>query len=152
MVVRSVRGDAVAIWTRDQRLRGAASRWFIYPVDPKTGEAGEPLALEPEQLAELPRPCTEGDDGWLLEGSPPVEPYLDLVGADDFSRPRRVVARIVASSHGLCLDSLSGEAASALPRSSRRGVDMLDPGRPTVPFVLADRGRGGVRWELRCSR
>ena len=121
-------------------------------MNPQSGDVDEPLVLEPEQLGELPPPCSEGDDGWLLEGSPPVDPYVDLVGLESVHAPRRLVARILANPLGLCVDSLAARAESALPARLPGRLEELDPHRPTVLMVMSDRARSWGRWGFRCSR
>jgi hypothetical protein len=151
-LVRSEAGDALGIWVRDLQVRGSETRWFVYPVHPETGEVDEPLVLEPEQLGELPSPCREGDDGWLLEGSPPVDPYIDLVGLDAVRAPRRLTARLLANPRGSCVDSLAARAESAVPTRLPGRSEQLDPHQPTVLMVMSDRARSWGRWEFRCAR
>ncbi len=151
-VVRNENADALGIWVRDLQVRGSATRWFVYPVHPQTGEVDEPLVIEPEQLGELPPPCSEGADGWLLEGSPPVDPYVDLVGLDSVRAPRRLTARLLANPRGLCVDALAARAESAVPARLPGRSEQLDPHRPTVLMVMSDRARSRGRWGFRCTR
>ena len=151
-VVRNDAADALGIWVRDLQMRGAATRWFVYPVHPETGAVDEPVVLRPEQLGEMPPPCSEGDDGWLLEGSPPVDPYVDLVGLESVRAPRRLTARLLAHPRGLCVDSLAARAESPLPTRLPGRSAELDPHRPTVLMVMSDRARSSGRWGFRCTR
>jgi hypothetical protein len=151
-LVRSLQGGSIGIWVRDARLRGAATRWFVFPVDPTTGQVHAPLVLPPERLAQLPPPCTEGDDGWLLVGAPPISPYLDLRGVDSVQPSGRITARLLASPQGLCVDFPAGQAESTLPARLRGTKAGLEAGRSTVPLALSDRERTGRRIGLRCTR
>jgi hypothetical protein len=151
-VVRSDRGDAIGVWVRDARVRGAETRWFIFPIDAETGSADEPLLVRPDELAQLPPPCSEGAEGWLLEGSPPVAPYVDLVGIDSVRDPRRVHARLLAGPWGLCTELLAAQAQSSLPQRLAVGEELGEPGRPSVPMALSEQGRTGRRWGFRCTR
>jgi hypothetical protein len=148
-LVRSRAGDTLGIWVRSNKLRGSQSHWYVYPVDVTSGTVDEPLELGPPELGTLPPPCGEGDEGWLLEGSPPVAPYVELSGGGPSAW--RLQARLLVSPVGLCLDALAADAQADLPTHLRAP----DAGTPTsgwVPLALAAHGDPAKRWGMRCTR
>ncbi len=149
VVVRSARGDALGIWVRAARTRGAYTSWYVFPVDPETGAVEPPLVIEPRDLGRFPPACSVDDEGWLLVGAPPIVPYVELEGQDGAWSPRRVDARWIAGPHGLCLDALSAEGE--LPRPGPSTPPIGAPLRRTVPMTVLDADRPGGRSLLRCS-
>jgi hypothetical protein len=88
-------------------------------------------------------------DGWVLVGSPPVAPYVEVVGVDQPWSPRRVEVRLIAGPSGLCLDGLSAEGDRP-PLPARTGAPPALP-RRTVPMNAFDADQPGSRTLLRCS-
>lgn len=150
-LVRSARGDALGIWASAQKFRGAATSWFVFPIDLDSTRAGEPLELTPQAIANA-HACGPGDDGWVLQGPPVVDPYLDLAGQADTVRATRPHARMLAGARGLCIDSLSAqlEGSSAAIAGTASSVASWAAGRPTISMTLAARPPDGRRWGFRC--
>lgn len=145
-VVRTLQGGQLGIWVREHALHGPRSRWYVHPLDEVTGTIGEPLVLAPERLAKLPRPCSDGDDGWLLPGQPPVMPHVELAQIES-GRVSSLSARLVATPDALCLDALAAELSSddPVPLRSARGATP----RAAIPMIVS---RGpGQRWEFACG-
>lgn len=153
-VVRSARGDALGIWTQGRVLHGGATSWYVYPLNLRTGEAGKPLVLSPQRLAHA-RACGDDSlDGWLLEGKPPLAPYLDFAPGAQSVRVRNVEARIVANATEVCIDELASQAGEHMRRSPRppaQGVAAWANGQATVSLALTDRNTSR-RWGFRCVR
>jgi hypothetical protein len=153
-VVRNERGDALGVWTVGSALRGGTTSWYVYPLNLRTGQAEEPLVLSPERLAGA-RACGDDDpDGWVLEGPPPLAPYLDFAAGAQSVRARRVEARVVANASDLCVDALASQADALMPRSLRppeQGVAAWARGQSTMSLALTDRSTGR-RWGFRCVR
>lgn len=153
-LVRSARGDALGIFAQARKLRGASTSFYVFPIDPGTYQAGAPLELSPSELASA-LPCgDDDDDGWLIEGAPPVSPYMDFVGRADALRVQHVAMRIVARASGVCIDSLAADADSRVPvhlRPPPGGIAGWSAGRRTVTLAVTGRG-GGARWGFRCMR
>jgi hypothetical protein len=152
-VVRSQRGDALGIWANARKTRGAASSWYVYPVDLETARVDEPLELTPEMLGDTPGICGSEADGWLLEGEAPVMPYVDFAGSADAVRARKVEARLLVSAFGACIDALSAQAETHVPDVLGRADTSAwtAAGRLSAPLVLSDRARVGQRWAFRCA-
>lgn len=149
-VVRNTAGNSLGIWARDTAFRGSRSTWYVYPIDPATGEAGAPLVLDPEALGNTPISCSADDDGWLLEGQAPVTPYLDFDGPSAGSSATSVQLRVVAASRRMCVHSLRGYLSGAPPKTAiAGGVAAWAGDAPTAPLVLR---QGGGRYEFRCKR
>ncbi|MEO6601294.1 MAG: hypothetical protein ABIQ16_15560, partial [Polyangiaceae bacterium] len=68
-LVRGIRGDELGVWVAN---RG----WYLYPIDPVSHAVGTPLYQSPADLAVIPAPCAPDADGFLLGGSPSLEPSL----------------------------------------------------------------------------
>lgn len=151
-LVRNQRGDALGIWVEARRTRGAATTWFVYSIDPETGDALDMVAIEPADLARLPPACAEGADGWLLVGEPPVEPYVDYVQSADGVRSRNVQAKMLVQPEGICVEVLSAEADTDVPARIARADAAFSSARDPIPLVLEERGRAGRRWGFRCVR
>lgn len=150
-LVRDVDGTALGIWVRDSRTRGAAVRWFVYPIDWRQGVAGEPLVISDDQLGSVPRPCTDDDRGWLLEGPLPLTPELDL-GDAATSRPRSVRARLVASESGLCIEGMTATLEERVnvtwPRAAKENSARSTP----IRLVLGQQSDALNRWVFECLR
>ncbi len=153
LLVRNARGDALGILARP-RIRGASNNTFIYPIDLKTHLADAPLELTPSAVASA-LPCgNDDDDGWLIVVQPSVAPYMDFVGDADPLSVNGVSARLLASAHGVCIDSLAAYAESKVPARMHPpsgGVAGWAAGRQTATLAVTGRG-GGVRWGFRCKR
>lgn len=149
VLVRNARSDALGLWVRVARVRGAHSSWFVFPIDAAQGSVEPPLVIEPRDLGRMPPPCSADDDGWVLVGSPPVAPYVELEGVEGAWSPRRFDARWLAGPSGLCLDALSAEGqlpgAAALVPATRSSA------RRTVPMTVRDPDQPTGRSLLRCS-
>jgi len=149
VLVRNARSDALGLWVRVARVRGAYSSWYVFPIDAVSGAVEPPLVIEPRELGRVPPACAADDDGWVLVGSPPVAPYVEIEGVEQTWSPRRVDARWVAGPSGLCLDALTAEGegpAAAAPMRAARG-----PVRRTVPMSVRDPDQPMSRFLLRCS-
>jgi hypothetical protein len=150
-LTRNERGDALGIWVQARRTRGIATKWYVYPVNPETGDVSEPMELSGQELGRTPAHCASGEDGYILEGEPPVDPYVDFAKGADSVRTRRVSARILASVRGVCLDALSAESEGGLPaRMPAADLATWAHGRESTEMVLQDRDRSGHRWGFRC--
>jgi hypothetical protein len=151
-LVRSRAGDALGIWVRSNKLRGSQSRWYVYPVDVATGTVDQPLEIGPTELGTFPPACGESDDGWLLEGSPPLPPLVVLPGGE--AHVWRLEARLLASPTGLCVEALAlatGAQADLTARIGRASdAEFRTSGK--VPLALAAHADPEKRWGLRCTR
>lgn len=143
-LVRSTQGDALGILTKVMPLRGSESRWYVFPVDIQSKEAGEPLELSAAQLGATPRACGAEDQGWYLVGDPPVQPHVDS-GSD--LRISRVSAKLIADSSGLCLESLAAESSGRMGDKPPAAVPV---NVSSVPMVVSNRSQDGQRWGYRC--
>jgi hypothetical protein len=150
-LVRDNRSQSLAIWARDTRMRGAATTWYLYPLDAKTGRVGEPLVLSPRMLGAPPRPCDPDFEGWVLDGEPPVQPLVQLLDAsDDADSPRGVSARLLAGAQGLCLAGLRARADANATSGVRVAPGGPNPTRPSTVLALQSTETAGRRRELRC--
>ncbi|MCC6662164.1 MAG: hypothetical protein IT375_00405 [Polyangiaceae bacterium] len=151
-LVRNARSDALGLWVEARRTRGAATSWYVYSLDPESGEPLDMLSIDPSELARLPAACSPGADGWLLVGEPPVDPYVDYVKSADGVRSHAVQAKMLARPDGLCVEVLSAEAEADVPARLVRDDAAIAAGADAIPLVLEERGRLGRRWGFRCVR
>jgi hypothetical protein len=149
-VVRSARGDALAIWAvGPPRNGGSSTAWYVFPIDVETGEAGPPILVPHDWLLSVPPPCEPDDEGWVVVHA--VSPSLsnvDFVDGADSLRAAHFEARLLVSRNAICTDALAAQLEGGplqhLP--SARSVTE----RPTIPLSLTDRATDR-RWEFRCS-
>lgn len=145
-LVRSTRGDALGILTKVSPLRGSESRWFVFPVDTQSRDAGEPLELTSEVLGTTPRRCGPEDEGWSIISEPPVQPYLQLEGTRAVGS--RVQAKFIADASGVCVEALAAMTSSGRDLA---GVKAVPPPASSVGLALSERGSGEGRWAFRCK-
>ncbi|MGE3668089.1 MAG: hypothetical protein AB7K71_00450 [Polyangiaceae bacterium] len=145
-LVKSTQGDALGILTKVSPLRGSESRWFVFPVDTQSKDAGEPLEISSEMLGTTPRRCGPEDDGWSIVSEPPVQPYLQLEGTRAVGS--RVQAKFIADASGLCVEAL---AATTSNGRAMDGVKAVPGAASSVGLALSERGSGEGRWAFRCK-
>lgn len=152
-VVRTERGDALGVWVIQRGRAGTAGggdTWFVYAVDPNTGDADEPLVIDHEDLAHPPAPCAPEDDGWVLVRDLSASiARVDFQNVHDSPSVEHLEAKLVASRNGLCIESMAGQVEGDPPK------DLNPRGRPaslrrSVDFVLSDRATDR-RWGFRCT-
>ncbi len=156
-LVRNVRGDSLGLWVESRKLRGQATTWYVYALDPESGDVRDVLEIPPDELAAVPPKCDDGDDGWLLIGDPPVDPYVDFMDGADGMRSRGMQARVVARDHGLCVSAMSVEAddGTTVGKIGRGNVANLvsqSKDKESYPLVVQEWGKTGRRWGFRCVR
>ena len=150
-LVRDNRSQSLAIWAKDAKMRGAATTWYLYPLDAETGRVSEPLVLSPQMLGASPRPCDPDSEGWVLDGEPPVQPLVQLLDAsDDADSPRGVNARLLAGAQGVCLAGLRARADGNATSGMRALPGGPNPTRPSTVLALQSTETNGRRRELRC--
>jgi hypothetical protein len=144
-LVRSVRGDALGIWTR-----GAG--WFVFPVDARSGAVGSAIEVSASELSRLPRSCAPDEEGYLLEGPVGLDPYAEFPGDDPARKTsaRSFEGRFIVSEHGICVSALAARSErpvqrGAPPRPNER------PANPRVSLTIQDYAEGGRRWGFRCG-
>jgi len=141
-LVRGVHDEALGIWV-------IAVGWYLFPIDPATGAVKAPLVASAAELAKAPPLCEPDADGFLLTGSPSLEPTLR------FARPfeiaaRRVEAQLIWSARGLCLRGLAAETETAVGRAAPVARPSSKPSEG-VPLTLAERRPDGRRWGFVCN-
>jgi hypothetical protein len=156
-LVRNVRGDSIGLWIESRKLRGQATSWYVYALDPQSGDVRDVLEISPEELGTVPPLCADGDDGWLLVGDPPVDPLVDFVDGASGLRARSTQSRVVARDHGLCISAISAEADDgSIPAKMAAGnVTQLvsqSKDKQSYPLVMQEWGKTGRRWGFRCVR
>jgi hypothetical protein len=151
-VVRNVRGDGLGIWVIAKGqlgLHGGGDTWFVYPVDTETGEPGPPLVVPRSERVRAPRPCGPDEDGWLLIHDFSSVARFEFPGIAVAPGVAKIEARLIASSHGLCVDAIAAQVEGDPPKDLRaRNVNA--PPRQSVELALTDRATDR-RWGFRCT-
>jgi hypothetical protein len=142
-LVTNRRRSALGLWTR-------AASWYVHPIDVETRRIDAPLELTPAELSRLPRACSGDDDGWLLDGTLGIEPYVDFPRHKDSLATRNFEARLVASDGELCVDALAAQSDEPVTRPTARAAAAKPSDRAPVPLVLSDRHEQGKRWAFKC--
>ena len=145
-LVRSMRGDALAIW-----VRAGASGAYVFPIDRESGQVSDPFEIPVRELGTMPRACTSDDDGFLVVDKPSPAPHVEFGDGFESMRASDVQARLLVGPLGICTETLAAQADSALPTSYKRGSLSGPRAGRAIPFVLTDRGIKGRRWGFRCS-
>lgn len=152
-LVASRSDDALALW-----IRTADDGWFFYPLDLTTGQAGDPTHVPMAALAGVPPACSDESQGWLVISEVPLSTlggsaanvWLAFEPALSGLRARRLEARVIASSQGLCLQAVAAQLddSSVVPRHVRMQAGASE--KP-VTLTLTDRATER-RLGFRCSR
>jgi hypothetical protein len=143
VLVRSVRGDALGIWTR-------GSGWYVFPLDSRTGAVTGVIELTPQTLGRMPRVCAPEEEGYLLEGPIGIEPYVDFVDGAERVSAHGYEGRFVVSDHGVCLSALAAQSDAAIARPLVIQAERRAP-VASAPLVVSDRSDRGRRFGFRCS-
>ena len=142
-LVTNRRRSALGLWTR-------AVSWYVHPIDLETRAIDAPIELSPGALSRLPRACSGDEDGWLLDGTFGVEPYVDFPKHKDSLATRNFEARLVASDGDVCADGLAAQSDEPVARPTGTGPNPATAGKTPVPLVLSDRHELGRRWGFKC--
>ncbi len=136
-LVRSVSGDALAIWVR-------GTGWFVHPIDMETLAVEAPYVVTPPELAALPRLCEPAAEGFVVSGVVAPDPYAELSGG---LSARAFEGRFRVSALGVCVDELAAQGErTATATATSSGL-----ARATVSVTLSERKPLGRRLGLRCS-
>jgi hypothetical protein len=100
----------------------------------------------------MPAPCAPGADGFLLTGSPSLEPSLRFSKPDELNA-RRVEAQFIWSAGGLCTRALAADTDSIVKRSLTVAPPIARaPGNGvSVPLTVSERRPQGRRWGYVCA-
>jgi hypothetical protein len=142
-LVRSVRGDALGIWTR-------AAGWFVFPLDLRTGAVTSAIEITPPELAKLPRVCAPDEQGYLLEGPVGIEPYVDFAEGAERVSAHGYQGRFVVSDQGVCVGALAAQSDASIAHAAPARAERRAPA-VSVPLVVSDRSERGRRWTFRCT-
>jgi hypothetical protein len=154
VLVRGVNGGELGVWV-------ASRGWYLYPIDPVRHSVGAPLYQSPADLAAIPPPCSPDAEGFLLGGSPSLEPSLRFPGGANGAEEliaRRVEAQFLWSTRGVCTRGLAADTETQVKRTtSAPNVTTSSAGsserqRAGVPLTVTERRPQGRRWGFVCSR
>lgn len=125
----------VAYLVLSARLRSADVKWFVYPVNARTGGIEAPIQVPVERGL---RACQSGEDGWVFDTS--LDTVADLaLYSEGQELSARTEAIVLLKESGLCLDRLliRGTPPSSRPITQRHsrvrheiaGVHLDETGR-----------------------
>lgn len=146
-LVRGVKGDELGIWV-------AARDWYLYPLAPGSYAIGRPLSRSAADLAQMPAPCAEDADGFLLSGSPSLEASLRFPREPADLTAGHVVSQLIWSARRLCTKALAAdtESAALLTVPAAKAVAAATKRGASVPLVLTERRALGRRFGYSCAR
>jgi hypothetical protein len=135
----STSGEGLGLWVR-------SGNFYLYPLDPRSGELDAPIEITADALGAMPRPCSDDEDGYVVGDALSVPPRIDLYGVP-FQAGNGIEVRLVVSQRDICVDGVSapigGSAVRTRPPPDRKPS-------PGVPLVVTDPRPGGTRRAFRC--
>ena len=145
-LVRGVHGEELGVWV-------AGASWYLFPIDPATRALQAPLTKTPADLAQMPAPCAPDADGFLLTGSPSLEPSLRFAKGMPELSVHRVEAQFLWSARGLCTRALAAETDASVKRITATPVRpaMANSALALVPLTVSERRPLGRRWGYSCT-
>ncbi len=146
-LVRSLDREELAVWV-------IARGWYLYPIDAKSFTVRAPFYRSPIDLAEVPEPCAGDEQGFLLSGSPTLEPTLRFSRPPEELSVRRLEGQFVWSARGLCTRALAAETDSPSKRSAELASSFADAttAKQAIPLTVTERRPLGRRVGYSCSR
>jgi hypothetical protein len=110
-------GRGLALWSKT-----AKTGWYLFPVDPGTGEASSAIPIALDLLREIPAPCELAANGYQLVSQVPLTDlassrsnthvdFADLTGPGVTS----VMARLTANRDSLCVSGVGVTVDGAFP-------------------------------------
>jgi hypothetical protein len=132
-LVRRAHGGQVGLLARGVGSTGASEQEiYVLPIDPETGQVGDLLRLGPPDLGGRATPaCTDEDDGWVFEHTPPTAPILAMTPSKNVDS---ITLRVRAEPGQACIEAAQGTLQDTLdakmsPVSSpRKGFPLLISG------------------------
>jgi hypothetical protein len=138
-LVPSTRSEGVGLWVR-------AGNYFLYPLDPRTGELDAPIEIPADALGTMPRACADDEDGYAVGDALSLAPRIDLYGTQ-FQAGNGIEVRLVVSGHEMCVDGIAapvgGVSSGPRPAPERKPA-------PGVRLIVTDPRPGGSRRPFQC--
>jgi hypothetical protein len=138
-LVPSTRGDGLGLWVR-------AGNYYLYPLDPRTGELDAPIEIPADALGAMPRACNADEDGYWVGDALSLAPRIDLYGTK-FQVGNGIEVRLVVSASDVCVDGVVAPIGAAVAGTRPSPERKASPG---APLVVADPRPGGARRAFRC--
>ena len=135
----ATRGDGLGLWVR-------AGNYYLYPLDPRTGELDAPIEIPADSLAAMPRPCNDDEDGYFVGDALSLAPRIDLYGTQ-FQAGNGIEVRLVVSASDVCVDGVVAPIGGTSVASRQPPERKASSG---VPLVVGDPRPGGSRRAFRC--
>jgi hypothetical protein len=133
--------------------------WYVLPLDPTSGELGEPLRLVGSDLeGQVPPRCAGDADVWWVNTELALSPAVQVIGPP-LASLSAIEMRLGLGPGTACVESiaargerLSGAApilAKVAPYGARPPIDATRTPGAWLPMVATDPS-SGRRWLLRC--
>jgi hypothetical protein len=128
----ATRGEGVGVWLHE-------ADYFLYPFDPATRRFDPPFVTRARELAQMPRSCTTGEDGYAVGDALSLEPNVDLQGkSDGATTGNGIEVRLIVGPSQVCVEGLAAPLGSSPgERENPRGGAGLRPPGPRAPGVGA---------------
>jgi hypothetical protein len=124
--------------------------WYVMPLDPASGELGEPVRLLGSDLeGRVPARCASDVDAWFVNTELSLSPAIQVVGPP-LATLSAIELRLGLSPSAACIVSMAARAEglpSALPNGARTPAAATGL---SLPLVATD-NTSGRRWLLRCG-
>jgi hypothetical protein len=129
--------------------------WFVYPIDPDTGELGDAVPLVRRDFDRVPLAhCAPDRDGWVLEdrfsGGGVGFAHIDVEGYGASLDPD-VEYRVRLDGGSACIDAISTNVQGTFTKAKDASQGAAKPSDDAIPFVATERATGR-RWSLACTR
>jgi len=149
-LVRRAVGGAVGLLIVQPPDRASGSQvgdWHVLPIDPATGQLGEPVSLGPADLrGQMPPRCQPHDDGWLLDSHLDATPAIVLRGARGYVDDIELRLRLDPGFQ--CTDGIAARSGHGLRQDGATKPAAEDA--ESVPLSVRERSTGR-RWHLSCQ-
>jgi len=137
-LVRRANGSGIGLsFVAKREVNDKKGDRYVLPIDPDTGEIGDPIDLGKNDLASLaPGPCQGARDGWLLEldASDPAAVVTVDGALYDVENP---AVRLRIDPGFACIEAAAGKSDRELP-PSKGGAEKK--GAATFPLVTTELG------------
>ncbi|MBK9265179.1 MAG: PQQ-binding-like beta-propeller repeat protein [Polyangiaceae bacterium] len=149
-IVRRAIGNGIGLLFTALAAPGERSGgMFVLPIDPDTGELGEPILLGKRDLAgQLPPRCAEGQDGWLLDTGLDMNPNVQLTSGRAVLDT--IEFRLRMDPGAVCVEAMAARIDGAFvpDKDAKSSTD-----KPTGTVTLSATERmTGRRWAFTCGK
>jgi hypothetical protein len=150
-LMRRAASDALGILVQgapgfDQVIRD----WYVLPIDPDSGELGEPVRLFGSDLeGRIPERCAPDRDGWIVNTDLSLAPAVQVVAQGQIN-VSAIELRVRLDPGTVCIDAMAAraEGLTFAPPAPPNGADAV---AGDLPLAATDTS-SGRRLMLKCGK